>query len=205
MANMQTSAGRFRRIFGWFRRHKVTAVFTVLLVALLLWLLESWIVWNVQVHFERERYTSVDHMLIELDSLAHKTNPSTTEHHHSCTYTDDGSIFAVKHLGCETEVDVIYQDITRQDALTKLQEVKALVVKRAGRVVKSQNPYESGDLGLYDFKSNQMDCIYDGLYYDQTVPSYQRPVNIHNENNIEYIEINCGGQAKAEYFPVTKD
>ena len=205
MANTQTPAGRLKRTLWWFGRHKVTAVFTVLLLALLMWLFGSWIVWNVQVNSERRRYLGADRVLGNFKNEIEKTGPSHFSHYHECSYTGNGSIFAIKYLGCNVTTQAIYDNLSKQDATIKVDQTKDLI-HRDYITVKNQGNYDPNDLAVNSFSLYKIRCFYDASYYDRAASRYKWPEEISSDDKtVLFIEISCGGSAKAEYFPVVKD
>jgi len=205
MANTQKSAGHFKRTLQWFGRHKVTAVFTALLLALLVWGFCSWAVLQTQIHFERERYVDARNKFTKLKIVTQQARLYSRDQYSDCSYTDDGSIFAVKHLGCETGIRLVYTDVSKNDAIATAGLIKTVLTQKFGELANDQQAYEANDIGVYGFKVDNISCIYVATYYDQSNKVPLLPVTIPLGKSSTYVEIDCGGNARADYFPVTRD
>lgn len=205
MAQLQTKTSFWRRFFGWFGRHKITAVFTVLCLASVLYVFYSWVVLEVQIHNERDRFVKTDQQLTTIAKSIPNTDNPTVKTEHSCSYTSNGAVFATKFLGCETEVIVAYPNITKDAMQTRTSDIHSVLNKNIVDVQTNQSAMGENDLAVYVFDSNDIDCAFTSTYYDGGVPSNKRDNNAPSTGDTGFATIVCGGSAKAEYFPVTTD
>jgi len=191
-----------KRMFKWFARHKVTAVFAVLVLAFALWFLGSMLVWNVQVHFERERFNGAYDYLAVKEHFANSPEIPAVSYIRHCSYRGDTG-FGRKWLGCQVGADAVYLGVTKQEA-------QALGVK-VGRILNgdgiklSANPPSEyfHEVLSYSFPYQRLDCELRTQYYGEDIPSYAAYEGA--VTNSAKVSIRCTGDAKAEYFPVTNN
>jgi len=203
MATPQPKPSFPRRFFGWFLRHKVASVFIVLFLTLGIYVFGLWLTLQLQVRSERAHYEATKAQLAETFKVFPKTGMSTVAPYDRCSYSSNGAVFGPKYLDCDSGVKVIYTNLSRADAEGITQDVKSSLISRFGKLNENKNAYEPEDLGVYDFKSESISCLYVSSYYDSNFPAASRPASIPTEGSAVYVEVDCGGPAKAEYFPVT--
>lgn len=206
MATIQKRPGRLRRFFGWLVRHKVTAVFTVLILALGLYLLGSWVVLRAQIRAERERFVTARSSLATLLSgLELKVaRADTSQIIDSCSYTSVE--FGVGNRSCDIDIFAAYKTIDDADAKNLSQEITTYIQHRA---VLSQEKTVNADvknLATYQLDLNYpgLQCFVDYWYLEDG----KMPFDVSGFTPMVprglLIQMNCGGAAKAEYFPVVK-
>jgi len=189
-------------MFKWFARHKVTAVFAVLVLTFALWFLGSMLVWNVQVHFERERFVNARRDLFSLTAHIPSQNINRFS---DCSYTDDGSICATKHLGCETGAEVVYPGISKEQTEDLTNVVRKTLIRGGIQLEDNKGARVPGDLLAERFNNHKLACILTSTYYDGSVPAYSRDDAVPSKGEASLIVVSCSGKAKAEYFPVTNN
>ncbi|HSX05285.1 MAG TPA: hypothetical protein VLF69_02365 [Candidatus Saccharimonadales bacterium] len=205
MAKAQAEVGRWRRFFGWFGRHKVTAVFAVLFVGLGMYLLVSAAVLQLQIHAERSRYEKADQQLNQLSAKLASTHPYLLRPYHYCSYTSNGAVFATRFLGCEVGFHEAYIDIPEQNAQVATDEIKDMIKAESVPLRDSPGGYDKYDLAVYGFDLQEISCVFSSTYYSSIVPLQERYKYAPRSGNALYIDIGCSGPAKAEYFPVVND
>lgn len=204
MANMQTLAGHLKRTLWWFGRHKVTAVFTVLLLALLMWLFGSWIVWNVQVNSERKEFNSAYNSLREQEGFIDSIGSPAISNSHFCSYRGDPG-FGRSWLICEVDLSATYKMVTRQQAKDIDNQLKR-TLKRSFLSLHIDNASKDFyELSSYNFKYQDLACDAGTQYYDKEVLSNSIYGDDMIPANSAHVSLSCSGDAKSEYFPVTKD
>lgn len=203
MPKIQTPSSRTRRFFNWFTRHKVVAVFTVLLLAGTVYFFGSWAVFDIQVHFERQRFMKTKQTLESFAIPISKIGAPQIDSYHNCSYTSNGAVFATRFLGCETGLEIAYRDISKSQAQSLTSRIGAVL--GGGSIHLRDNRSAGGkyDASVYVFDSSSMACIFTTSYYDESVTESERDSDAPRDGRVAFMVIGCSGSAKAEYFPVT--
>jgi len=204
MPKTQTQQSGFRRLISWSGRHKLLATLALLGLVSLLYFATSEIVWIKQVHTERERFESTAQ---DIRDLSETFPPNgTIDAFKKCTYRGNGAVFAIKRLSCEDGVRATYEGLSKLDAINHVQSIQNKLAQRFGMLEQNKKGYDTSDLAVYDFASHSIACLFVATYYDSppTVPPFSLGV-VNSSKTITYVEVDCSGPAKSEYFPVAKD
>lgn len=215
MANIQTKNGFWHKFFGWFRRHKATASFCVVIIALALYLGGSWAVLQVQIHFEREQFSQARMGLNDLYNHIVETwgQPSLTLTEQTCRYTSVEIGQGTR--SCDVNKFMSYNDVpTSQAAIIQATNIEN-TIKHSYRL-DGYRQLSLDDLGStagsmlvrsdsFKFSGNKINC--GGDYYwaaDSSKLSEDFPISFQTASGL-VIQLNCSANAKAEYFPVVRD
>lgn len=202
MVQIPKTSSRRRRFFGWFTRHKAMAVLAVLFAALLLYLVGSWAVLQVQIHFERERFMATSQKMNNVAAGLTDISGLRLIRTNYCNYTSPTAIFARGVRGCEVQADAVYVGVSRNSMVRISKEVYAKLLHQFPGIIENKGVYDETDLAVYNFTYEKLSCFYSSAYYNATIPQYLRDASVPPSGNVGLIEIDCGGRAKAEYFPV---
>lgn len=203
MVRDQNNSTFIHKIMFWARRHKVRAALTVIIAAIMLESLSYWIVERVQVHYEQQRFVDAEKQLAEFAHTASSTGNPRIETSHSCSYTSNGAVFATKYLSCDTNITLIYLDVPKTNAQKISTTLIDTLKKQAVRLTKNSAAYEKNDLAIYNYPSKGLECSYVSAWYDADVIASSRYTGTPPNSIALYVNVGCGGAAKAEYFPVT--
>lgn len=160
---------------------------------------------QLQIHYERRDYLRSQKLVNDLvDGVALPGSP-TVKRFSDCSYTSNGAVFATRYLGCETGVSIVYSNTTEEDT-KKVRDLLRQEMKSEG-IKSHENP---GGMGKYTvsidvFDVNNIGCFMSSTYYGENVQAYERDESAPKQGNASLTMIDCGGSAKAEYFPVTKN
>jgi hypothetical protein len=203
MPKIQTKPSHLRLFFGWFGRHKVIAVFAVLILAGVLYWAVTSIIWNMQIRAERSRYVATAHHIEVLG----QTFPPTGEikSYRQCSYTSNGAVFATRSLGCETEVYVSYPNVSPKQANSLAARAKNTLLDKGILLKENTHGYDTNDIAVYTFNEQEIDCDFFATYYDASVPITDRDSHASQVGSDLLMGFGCSGPAKAEYFPVVQD
>jgi len=202
MAKTQTVGGGGRQFFGWFGRHKVATVFGALVVLVVLFFVGSWVVLQVQIHFERARFNSAAHEIDRIRALVQDESLSKTTYSKTCMHSNFGAIFETDSISCDTEVKAIYSNISNQDASKLAQSTKSMLIQQGLKLQQSNLDNNARNLASYDFTYHKLSCSFGVKYYDaQTSVDLPTPVS----GSAAVVDVDCGGKALKDYFPVVKD
>jgi hypothetical protein len=200
MAKIQVQPSRLEQVGGWAKRHKVLSLFGGLIVCLILYLLISSVVWQLQIHFEHERFKRVERTLSELRS--DMTNVGlAADLKHSCSYRGDLTAFGRKWLGCDVEVSALQAADSKVVASTSSKIVNQLIQKRDLTPKKEYSLGYLNEVSVYSFSLQGIDCTYSVQFYSSG--DLERPEEIPSIGSYAFIRISCGGNAKAQYFPLS--
>lgn len=205
MAKTDVIAGRRRGFFAWFGQHKVLAVFAALIVAGTLYAFGLWVVFRVQVHFEGRRFISTESEFGNLsNSIQEQFGPSASRSlEGSCSYTSVE--VGMPSRSCDLDLYFIYRASNKLEAeQLSLNMTKYLRThyRLANGVVDIS---DGNNLSTYRFTRNGLQCFVDYWYVQNSVlPFDVSGLSVHISSGL-FTQLNCGGLAKAEYFPVTKD
>jgi hypothetical protein len=193
MAKTQAQTmSRGHRLLGWVRRHKVSSVFLGLLLILVLYLGASWVVMELQIRSERERFNAAASKVEQLANLI-KTDESKVETVRYCTHSNFGGIFEKDSIGCDAAAqitDINMQMISIQTLVAKVRNT----ANSLGLVISSGKSNDARSVASYDFIYQDINCYVDVL-------SVSSKGNQQEESLAVYID--CGGKAQQDYFPVT--
>ncbi|HSX16334.1 MAG TPA: hypothetical protein VLF40_06085 [Candidatus Saccharimonadales bacterium] len=196
---------RRQRFFWWFGRHKILTVFLVLVLGLSLYVFEGWVSTQLQVRAERKRFVAADQTLSVLEKLVPDTNSPTVKHYRECSYTSDGAVFGNRYLGCGMGFNIAYTGISETDAQNVTDSVRTVMSRSGITLTKNEGAYDANDLAVYVFELQGIKCALSSTYYDASTPSSSRDVSAPDTGTVDFMDIGCGGSAKAEYFPVVTD
>jgi len=200
----QTAAQRPKRSpVSWFRAHKVWGALLVLLVGGALYWGISEIVWQYQVHAERSSYYAADALMHTLAQQFKVFHPETDAPFHQCSYSDNGAVFAMKFLGCQTDLDINFTPTTPDEAVSLDQKVRAMISNNSIKLQHNASAQEKSDVNVSVFSYKGLACGYSATYYDPTMTKGDRYSEALTQGSDLYINIGCSGAAKAPYFPLT--
>jgi hypothetical protein len=203
MATMQKRPGRLRRFFGWFARHKITTIFIVLVLGVGVYAAGSWLSWNAQVEDEKVRFMQMDERLTDLSKLSSTVDTPNVNVKRNCSYRGSEA-FGQRWLSCKVEVSIVYNELTRSQAQSNTDVIKA-ALESNGLILAAHKPsdefYETAD---YSFLYKDMDCSYESQFYEAEVPSYARYGDVSPSGDAAILSIRCGADTKA-YFPITRN
>jgi len=197
MAQAQ-KVSRSRRFFGWFGRHKVLAVFAVLFVGLGLYLVGSWGVLQVQIHFERKEFMSVEADVTQIGKdLGGATAPQAE---HYCYYESSPAEFTKGKRLCVVRLTIANTAVEKSVAIIDSTRFQKVVTNALGQ----DKGYKGDKYSLASSRhgDNNIDCFLRSEYYDSGVSAGVRASRATKNGAILYSELTCSSVAKAEYFPV---
>jgi hypothetical protein len=203
MAKMQTKTGFWRKFFGWFRRHKVTAVFMSFVLILVLSFFVEGVVYKLRIYVENQRFSAVaTKMLVIKDKLKSMT-PTYIYYDRSCQHSNFGGIFEDDTIYCRTGVRSVYLNIDKAQAENIIKLSEHILSKENLRVYPDNTNQSQAGIASYAFRYKHLTCFLDGWYYDQTTPSYDRDQTMPKQGTETETDIYCGGKTLKDYFPVT--
>ncbi len=204
MANVQlrpTRPSRLRRFFAWFGRHKVTAVFAVLFTTGALYLFGSWVVLQVQIHFERDRFVKLQSDVKKIDNqLQNQIADDDMQLDQYCYYESSTNEFVRGPRFCVVRLSITAGDLDKELAVTHLSNVKAILEK--GSTLRPLSPQDSYSLNDYAFEDQNVNCSLSSEFYTADISEFTRAQRAPKTGNSFLIDLICSGPAKAEYFPV---
>ena len=193
---------RWRKFFGWFGRHKALAVFAVLMLAVVLFFVGSDVVYRFQVYFEHKRFDNASMEVAQLGRLFKDTPADSVKYKKECTHSNFGGIFEVDTISCDSGVTVIYRSVQKHDVPEFLQRSKEILSKKGITLVGNPHNDDPSNVGSYSFNAQRLDCSFDNDYYPSDGKYY---LGAYHEGMTFSIDIDCGGRALQDYFPVVKD
>jgi len=205
MAKTQIKVGFWRRLFGWSGRHKVIAAFSVLFLVIFLFFAGSWVILQVQIHFERERFDRAAKKMEDVQHALQSFSVPTPVYLSKCTHSNFGAIFEVDTISCDTEVTMKGSSLSKDDFIKLTQTVRQIVSKQELSLRRNPRVYDSDSNTSYDFRYQGLACSLDASYYDP-LTSNSLPVWVAYPDRGEtagLIDVGCGGKARQDYFPVT--
>lgn len=202
MPKTQTKTTRSRRFWAWLGRHKVTAGFMLLVLIGVLYLAISAIVLQVQIHIERKQFDKASQRIDFIQNNISATDNPRPLRSNFCSYTSPPSIFTVGVRSCDVQLKILYRGLDRVESVKLSNNMHNMLNKQFIDLKQNKDAYESGDLAVYDFENENLSCLYVSTYYDQTTLSSSRDSAAPQSGVALFMEIDCSGGAKAEYFPV---
>lgn len=189
------------------KRHKIWAAVLCLLIIIAGFLGVSEVVWRVQVHAERQHFMQADETVRGLSEQIRLSlgKPQAQKNTKACQYTSVE--FESASRSCNSAVYLTYASSPQLAEGSMIEKIN-LIISRLYKITPNTNPITMpGNISTYDIEINQkgIDCFVD--YWKiangkNTFTSSNSPSGVMNGI---LAEISCGGSAKAEYFPVTKD
>jgi hypothetical protein len=204
MATMQKRPGRLRRFSGWFARHKVLAVFLVLVLGVGAYLLDSWVVQQLQAHREAERYNQIASDIPQIESAVARIGSPKAEYTKYCAHSNFGGVLEVDTIACYAEIKAVYVGINKEDARAIGEETKTLLAQRGLELRASLNPNNIFSVTSYDFTDHETPCYFDTFYYEQETLPHERDPSVPSTGPAALTNITCGGKVGRDYFPVIK-
>jgi hypothetical protein len=201
MAKIQISI--WQRFWGWVLRHKVLSVIAVLVFALVVYVLVLWIVFALQVHFERERFDSMQRSTEAIAKQMELLEDPSVKVYKSCDYTSDGTVFGYKHLGCGAGFSAIYTDVSPEKAAGLTELSKQTFAKSNIHLSTNDGGKGTNDLAVYVYDQDGIPCALTSTYYGDAVNASDRYDDSPKTGEVLYIALDCSLKAKAEYFPVS--
>lgn len=204
MPNKQPKIPRLKRFTAWVRRHKVLSVLCALILAVLIYFGVSGLVWQLEVHSERNRYMQTSRFMDNIAQQISKQSGANVHRYNVCSYTDNG-LFTPKQLGCEISLSANYPDISQASTLEGSNKIKQSLLNANLILISNDTAKDPYDLSVYNFEVKNIKCYYSATWYGNNVPSTLRYKAAVQTGSAAYVSIGCGGPAKAKYFPVTSD
>lgn len=203
---MSGPPGKISRLKVWFARHKVLGPLLVILGGLAIVYLGAIVVVEIQTQVERHRFMQAKSLVGELaaDLMEYNPRPATTRHIQSCHYTTHGDVFTFQTLSCESSIVINFQGLTETQAKGASSYLKRKAQEANLDIRNNESALEAYDLLDYTFSYYGLSCGFSTTYYDSSVVAPDRYSEALKKGNVLLMYISCSGQAKAEYFPVTK-
>jgi len=156
----------------------------------------------VQIREERQRFNKVAAKMSELQKAISEIGPSQTKYIKGCTHSSFGGVFETDTINCDVTVWANYTDVSRVKA-KEFNSAVVDVVARHGMNLQA-NPRETDPekLSAYTFFYEKEDCSLITFYYDEHAPPADRALGAEAQGATVFIDMNCGGIAKVDYFPV---
>jgi len=178
-------------------------VFIVLFLALGLYIFVAWVNDRLQINAEHKRFVAMDNQLASLAGQIAKVSNPQINSSHDCSYTSTGAVFGPKFLSCGSRVKVVYGGVAKDQAEELTKQLTGMLVQDGIQLVRNDNAVVEHDLAVYVFDSHKVSCAFSSTYYDNNVPPQDRYDGAPDEGTAAFLEIDCSGEAKAEYFSVT--
>ena len=194
-----------RRFFGWFGRHKVTAVFAILLVIGATALAFLYFSQRVQLYKENKAYKDTE---IDITQIAHnfqKMGESNMSNFNYCIHKNFGAVFEADTVFCNVEVDTTFNNSNLSQAQDYATKALKILSGRVFSVEKNHFNNDSTDLAAYTFSMNNLRCDFDTNYYSEAPGFVSKNPNVRLEPTTTLITLNCGAKALKDYFPVVQD
>lgn len=199
------SGGIWSRVWGWAKRHKVLAVFCALIAAGGLLYAGLSVEFEVKVHFERREYMRAQKLIGDVISEVTLPGSPQVTKSSECRYTSPAGVFAKGHLGCNTRANIVYSNTSKEDAQKVSSLLRQEMMRKGLHLQKNPHGLDENDISTDVFDIGKLGCFVSSTYYDEIVPAYERDGSASKVGKASLTMIYCGGPAKAEYFPVTKN
>jgi hypothetical protein len=131
------------------------------------------------------------------DNLKIPQPPTRIERSKFCTHSNFGGIFETDSITCDVDIELQYSGTQVVGSSQALEQIKTFLINRGITTKLNSNNESSQNLGLYDFEYQNLGCF--------SQASYNRNADGSTANQSFSIEMDCGGKAKVDYFPVVKD
>lgn len=205
---MPSSAKLIQKKPRWHSRHPILTVFAVLLLVLGLYLAVSSFVLSRQISAERKQFMQAKSDLesVYADIVAQVGQPAQHQALQYCSYTSVE--FGRGTRGCDINHHLVYatQEPDLLQSIVKLNRVISAnpqVANFQSAQLGANDRPQVKELEVNDFTlKNNIKCYVDYWEFASGQLPYSARVQQSTVKNGLYIDLGCGGAAKAEYFPV---
>lgn len=204
MAQKQIKRSWLQNIKTWSGRHKVLTFLTIVVVISLSYLTGTWAVMQVKIHFERERYKDASTLVARLGDSMSYFNPVSDISSRSCSYTDNGSVFARRFLSCQVDMSVNIRNPSKTVAGLASKRLKDVANSLELGVHANASGMGRYDVADYVFTYKGLSCGFTLTVYGSNIAADQRYAEASDEGNDLYVDISCSGPASTEYFPMSQ-
>lgn len=161
------------------------------------------------IHLEKKSYEKAESSLNELyEKIVQKIGlPDQKKNNKSCAYSSEE--FGRGNLGCAISIQLLYEDASVTTANSKMSAIAPMVDSQLypGAGTRDQKEFVSANLNnnqTFGQDYSSFDDISCTVSYRFPFISVQHEAIFEttNEENL-FIELVCGGSAKAEHYPVS--
>lgn len=202
MSKTQTKTTRRHRVFSWFIRHKIITGFTLLVLAGVLYLAISGIVYEFGIHIERQNYVEAASEMSTIKEQLSRLNPNVIVYDKSCHHSNFGGVFENDKISCRTGVTSTYLNTSQATNPVILKRTQNLLVQNGFNLKADGTNQSTEGIASYTFQYKRLTCYFDAWYYDQTTPNYNRDATMPTQGTETETEVYCGGTTRNDYFPV---
>jgi hypothetical protein len=124
----------------------------------------------------------------------------------SCSHSNFGEVFGKDRINCDIDLRESYVNISKELTDQYARSTKALLERR--QIDLKYNPgndTDPGKLAVYDFTLQNLDCLMYVAYYNDQTSGDDRAGGAPVTGNAGFIEIDCSGGSKRDYFPKVVD
>jgi hypothetical protein len=192
----------WRKITSWLRRHKVLAVLVTAIAAVFLFLVGSWMVLQVQIHFERYSYMQAETKINTLGGFYEKVDGRyvTRKLVKSCAYTSVS--IGRGSRSCSVNQYVIYSVDNIGQAHLLISRLNAAMPVGYHLSLNARSTQNEASLGSYEFRIANLPCTADYWYFTDSTLPYEVKGFVSGVEHGLFVDVGCEGKARAEYFPV---
>jgi len=202
MAKVQAKVSRWRRIFDWFGRHKILAVFTVLILIAGSSYAYLALTYELRIHAERGRFENAAAKINQISRDFKQIQIADVRIINGCTHTNFGVVFGTDTISCDSRMTATYNNISSENVLSFIKEAKQILIDEGQTLAINHNNDDKSDIGSYTFNYQALSCSFDNYYYPSDGNYY---LGQYHVGRTFIAEVDCGGRAQKDYFPVVKD
>lgn len=205
MAAQPPGLNVWRKLTSWLWRHKVLAVFATALATGFLFLVGSWLVLQVQIHFERERFAQVEAVLKALGGSYERADRRyvTRKLLKGCAYTSVS--IGTGSRSCSVDQYVVYELDNVEQARSLMARLNEAMMTEYHLGLNALSTQNETSLGSYDFRIAGQSCSVDYWYFSNgTLPYATEEFSLDVDHGL-FVDVGCEGKAKAEFFSIKQN
>jgi len=205
--NINATPSRLRRLFGFMRRHKVLAVLLVLIVIYgVAGAVVQTVLWN-EKRIERLRFAQAQSDLNDLYVSITKQVGAPSDHKavQSCSYTSVEIGRGAR--SCDVDIYVSYpvnDEVQATDFVNKLASSVMQHMPKVKDVTEATQYRDKNNIKTQSFSVETLSCIADYWYFTNGKFPYSTIAFSSSIRSGVFVDFNCNGPAKAEYYPVVR-